>query len=100
VLITVTELPKRRELSESTESSSRSAEKAGVDVSSLMELVGTCGGHLWMEAQPAGNMVVKIHLPKRSATDGSGSKAPESRSDRAGRLARLFRFTSGSGVRA
>ncbi len=34
-----------------------SLDKAGVDLGALVELIGTCGGHLWMEAQPAGNIV-------------------------------------------
>jgi PAS domain S-box-containing protein len=44
-------------------------EKPGVDVGVLLELVGDCGGHLWMAAEPSGNMVLKIHLPQR-VSDG------------------------------
>jgi hypothetical protein len=46
-----------------------STEKPGVDVGVLLELVGDCGGHLWMSAEPSGNMVLKIHLPQR-VSDG------------------------------
>ena len=34
-----------------------------VDLGTLQELVGECGGHLWMTVQPLGDMVVKIRLP-------------------------------------
>jgi len=34
-----------------------------VDLGTLQELVGECGGHLWMTVEPAGDMVVKIRLP-------------------------------------
>jgi PAS domain S-box-containing protein len=44
-------------------------EKPGVDLGALLSLVGDCGGHLWMSAEPPGNMVLKIHLP-RPASDG------------------------------
>jgi hypothetical protein len=37
----------------------------GVDLGALQALVGGCGGHLWMMAEPSGNMVLKIHLPRR-----------------------------------
>ena len=46
-----------------------STEKPGVDVGVLLELVGDCGGHLWMAAEPSGNLVLKIHLPQR-VSDG------------------------------
>ena len=35
----------------------------------LLELIGKSGGHLWMAAEPSGNMVLKIHLPQ-SVSDG------------------------------
>ena len=28
-------------------------------------MIRDCGGHLWMKAEPGGNMEVKIHLPLR-----------------------------------
>ncbi len=64
VLITVTELPAGGELRGDSERGSRSFDKPGVDLGVLLDLIASCGGHLWLEAQPAGNMVVKIHLPK------------------------------------
>ena len=64
VLITVTELPAVGEFRGDSERSSRSSDKPGVDLGVLVGLIASCGGHLWLEAQPAGNMVAKIHLPK------------------------------------
>jgi hypothetical protein len=92
VLITVTELPAVGEFCGDSERSAGSSDKPGVDLGVLVDLIASCGGHLWLEAQPAGNMVVKIHLPKPAAahaTDGRG-----------GRLSRWFRSASTAGVRA
>ena len=85
VLITVTEIPAAAELRGDRDRSPRSSGKPGVDLSVLVALIASCGGHLWLEAQPAGNMVVKIHLPKApaaTAADGRG-----------GRLSKWFRST-------
>jgi hypothetical protein len=38
----------------------------GVDLGALQALVSDCGGHLWMMAEPPGDMVLKIHLPRRA----------------------------------
>jgi len=43
------------------------SEKPGVDLGALQGLVRECGGHLWMEAEPPGDMTIKIHLPLRAA---------------------------------
>ena len=40
-------------------------EKPCVDLGALQALVSGCGGHLWMAAEPLGDMVLKIHLPRR-----------------------------------
>jgi len=37
----------------------------GVELGTLQALVSDCGGHLWMKAEPPGDMVLKIHLPRR-----------------------------------
>jgi PAS domain S-box-containing protein len=37
----------------------------GVDLGALQALVSDCGGHLWMMVEPPGDMVLKIHLPRR-----------------------------------
>jgi hypothetical protein len=36
-----------------------------VELGTLQALVTDCGGHLWMKAEPPGDMVLKIHLPRR-----------------------------------
>lgn len=85
VLITVTEMSMPR-VDDEGDRNLPASNGPGVDLGVLVELIASCGGHLWLEAQPAGNMVVKIHLPKPAA-------APESR---AGRLTRWFRSGAAS----
>jgi signal transduction histidine kinase/coenzyme F420-reducing hydrogenase delta subunit len=92
VLITVTELPAVGEFRGASERSSRSSDKPGVDLGVLVGLIASCGGHLWLEAQPAGNMVVKIHLPKPPAAHATDN--------RGGRLSRWFRSAPAANVRA
>ncbi|HEX7138105.1 MAG TPA: PAS domain S-box protein [Vicinamibacterales bacterium] len=41
------------------------SERPGVDLVALQSLIGDCGGHLWMNAEPGGDMEVKIRLPLR-----------------------------------
>jgi len=53
-----------------------------------------------MEAQPAGNMVVKIHLPKPFDADATDTTKRDARSDRGGRLSKWFRLASAANVRA
>ncbi len=91
VLITVTELP-AAELRGDTRRGSQSVDHPGVDLGVLLDLIASCGGHLWLEAQPAGNMVVKVHLPKPPAATASGH--------RSGRLSRWFRAASAANVGA
>jgi PAS domain S-box-containing protein len=45
--------------------SSFSGDSPGVDLGTLQALVTECGGHLWMRAEPPGDMELKIHLPRR-----------------------------------
>jgi hypothetical protein len=66
------------------------SDKPGVDLGALLALIGECGGHLWMAAEPTGNMVLKIHLPKRTSDGTSSSHAPN-RPGRVGSVARWFR---------
>jgi hypothetical protein len=77
---------------DSAAAASRSApEKPGVDLGALLSLLGDCGGHLWMSAEPPGNMVLKIHLP-RPASDGQQDRhAPVPRPDQRRTRARWFR---------
>jgi DNA-binding response OmpR family regulator len=102
VLITVAELPADDGLHAVPARESERSEKTGVDLGALVDLVATCGGHLWMEAQPAGNMVVKIHLPKRAVIDAPAlSRATGPGPQRVRRLARWFRSGSeATGTRA
>jgi PAS domain S-box-containing protein len=46
--------------------SPQSTENRGVDLGTLQALVSDCGGHLWIMAEPSGNMVLKIHVPRRA----------------------------------
>ena len=100
VLITVTELPRPAGSAEITQHVERTPERPGVELATLVELVGTCGGHLWLEAQPAGNLVVKIYLPRRAAADLGDPEMPAVRASRAGRLTRWFRGTPSMRLRA
>jgi hypothetical protein len=90
VLITVTELPAAGEFRDDNQPASQSFDNPGVDLGVLLDLIGSCGGHLWLEAQPAGNMVVKIHLPKPPSVNAVDH--------RSGRLARWFRSASAANV--
>jgi hypothetical protein len=101
VLITVTELPRMGEMRDSAATADRSPDRPGVDLGALAELMGTCGGHLWLEAQPAGNLVVKIYLPRRAAAvDVIEPSVSADRSERSGRLARWFRAAPATRLRA
>jgi PAS domain S-box-containing protein len=83
VLITVTELPVAPALQDDAPRKARPADAAGMELGILMELISSCGGHLWLEAQPAGNMVVKIHLPRLAI-----------KQERRGRLSQWLRAAS------
>ena len=67
------------------------AEKPGVDLAVLLELIRDCDGHLWITAEPSGNMILKIYLPKREAEAAAELAGSAPRSSRARPLARLFR---------
>ena len=56
-----------------------------LDLGALQELVGHCGGHLWMTVEPAGDTIVKIRLPLVTAYG-----EPPRRSRRVPSLARWF----------
>ena len=40
------------------------SDRPGVDLGVLQGLIGDCGGHLWIKAEPTGDMVLKMHLPQ------------------------------------
>jgi C4-dicarboxylate-specific signal transduction histidine kinase len=69
--------------------STSASDGPGVDLGTLMRLIGDCGGHLWMTAEPPGNMVLKIHLPKR-VSDGLTERKQATRSRRPLSVARWF----------
>jgi hypothetical protein len=66
-------------------------ERPGVDFGSLLGLVGECGGHVWMAAEPNGNMVLKIHLPARLSSAVADPPVPVPQADRGRGMARWFR---------
>jgi hypothetical protein len=81
VLFTVTEVkgPQRADwpvslLTPASKTSGADAEKPGVDLGVLQALVNDCGGHLWIAAEPSGDMVLKIHLPSRQLDDRETTK--------------------------
>jgi signal transduction histidine kinase len=89
VLLTAAALPTPGDRAESRAPS----ERPGVELAALADLVAACGGHLWMDAQPEGIMVLKIHLP-RGTVHASEKAQPGMRAERGGRLARWLRSTS------
>ena len=84
-LITVTET--RRV---GRESERPKTQKPGVDFATLQGLVSECGGHLWMNVQPAGEMVAKIRLPLVTQPDTKASRVLVARSGRGRTTARWF----------
>lgn len=88
VLLTITEVRKARRLDgplglrgEMVDPAAAEAasDKPGVDLGALQGLIRDSGGHLWMEVQPSGDMVVKIHLPLRVADDSTGQRSSAKR---------------------
>ena len=63
----------------------------GVDLGALLGLIADCEGHLWMAAEPSGNMTLKIYLPSREAAASPDAAAAPARAGRARQLARWFR---------
>ncbi len=95
VLITVTEVREAARLAPPGAAHSEPAaaavspasDKPGVDLGALLKLIADCGGHLWMTAEPPGNMILKIHLPKRTSDD---PRPVVTRSERGGSMSRWF----------
>ena len=75
---------------ESQRSTGRSATRPGADFGTLQRLVTECGGHLWMQVQPAGDVVAKIRLPLQNGHDQSLSKALVARGSRERAATRWF----------
>jgi two-component system, cell cycle sensor histidine kinase and response regulator CckA len=74
VLITVTELPSAGSRHTDVLSPARRPDTVGMELGVLVELISSCGGHLWLEAQPAGNMLLKIHLPRLAIKENRGGR--------------------------
>ena len=67
-----------------------SSDKPGMDLGPLVALISDLGGHLWMSAEPGGNLTLQIHFPKRTTDEGEAA-APGSRASRGRQFARWFR---------
>jgi hypothetical protein len=98
VLITVTEVPgaARSEHAaglppEQIGAHTTPSDKPGVDLGALLALIGDCGGHLWMAAEPPGNMVLKIHLPRRGSDTAPETHRAGARPERGRVMGRWFR---------
>jgi len=53
-----------------------SSDSTGLDLTSLHALISDCAGHLWILAEPSGNMTLKIHLPRRPLDECVSGKRP------------------------
>ena len=98
ILITVTEVPGAVHSDRAAglapdqpEARTTPSDKPGVDLGALLALIGDCGGHLWMAAEPPGNMVLKIHLPRRGSDKGPETHQASARPERGGVMSRWFR---------
>ena len=100
LLITVTEIPSTVRamppIGLTPEPATAEAEgvgptEPGVDLGALLGLIGECGGHVWMAAEPPGNMVLKIHLPTRISAEPTDQRPPVTLAGRAQSMARWFR---------
>jgi PAS domain S-box-containing protein len=57
--------------------------RPGVDLGVLQGLIRDCGGHLWMKAEPTGEMVLKVRLPQYELDRRAklfGTRTPRGRS--------------------
>ena len=98
VLITVTEVPGAARSDraaglqpEQAEARTTPSDKPGVDLGALLALIGDCGGHLWMAAEPPGNMVLKIHLPRRGSDNAPETHQAGAQPERGRVMGRWFR---------
>jgi hypothetical protein len=71
VLLTITEIrgearPGATALALGASETPSTPHPTSVDLGTLQSLVTDCGGHLWLTMEPQGEMVLKIHLPRRA----------------------------------
>ena len=66
------------------------SDSPGMDLGPLMALISDLGGHLWMAAEPGGNLTLEIRLPTRT-TDKETATVPGSKGSRGRQIARWFR---------
>ena len=67
------------------------SERPGVDLGVLQGLIRDCGGHLWIKAEPTGDMVVKMRLPQPVLGGPAEPLREGTQSDRGRSMARWFR---------
>jgi nitrogen-specific signal transduction histidine kinase len=100
VLITVTEVrgglrsdfPTKPPMEPAGANTARSvSERPGVDLGVLQGLIRDCGGHLWIKAEPTGDMVLKMRLPQPVLDRPAAPLTGGPRSDGGRSMARWFR---------
>jgi hypothetical protein len=67
------------------------SDRPGVDLGVLQGLIRDCGGHLWIKAEPTGEMVLKMRLPQPVLDDPSQPHMGGRQPDRGRSIARWFR---------
>jgi hypothetical protein len=55
--------------------SDSSSDRPGVDLGAMQTLIRGCGGRLWLAAEPPGDMVLKIHLPRATRDHAAAARA-------------------------
>ncbi len=62
-------------LSPAANPSDSSSDRPGVDLGAMQTLIRGCGGRLWLAAEPPGDMVLKIHLPRAARDHAAAARA-------------------------
>jgi hypothetical protein len=65
--------------------SEAASDRPGVDLGAMQALIQGCGGRLWLTAEPPGDMVLKIHLPRSTPSHAAVARRPMRRWLHAGR---------------
>ncbi len=66
-------------------------DKPGMDLGTFVALISDLGGHLWMSAEPGGNLTLQIHIPKRISDDEIETTAVGAKVSRGRQFVRWFR---------